>query len=94
METSMQPGFEQTPGEGGGRHSPGVLWSVGLRRVGHNLVTERQRHLGRTRAAGPPDAERPCSRRGSLGLFGLLKEVSEMVCFFSGEIISILVCLG
>ena len=35
--------FEQTPGDSGGhRKKPGVLQSIGLQRVGHDLVTEQQ----------------------------------------------------
>ena len=35
--------FEQTPGDGEGRTGePGVLQSMGSKRVGHNLATEQQ----------------------------------------------------
>ena len=33
--------FEQTPGDSEGQESPGVLQSMGLQRVGHNLATEQ-----------------------------------------------------
>ena len=36
--------FEQTPGDGGGHHmpeEPGVLQSIGLQRVRHNLATQQ-----------------------------------------------------
>ena len=34
--------FEQTPGHIGRTWKPGVLWSMGLQRVRHDLATEQQ----------------------------------------------------
>ena len=34
--------FEQTPGDNRGMGKPGVLQSMGLQRIGHDLVTEQQ----------------------------------------------------
>ena len=34
--------FEQSPGDGEGAGEPGVLQSMGLYRIGHNLGTEQQ----------------------------------------------------
>ena len=34
--------FEQAPGDGGRTGKPGVLQSMGLQKVGHDLVTEQQ----------------------------------------------------
>ena len=34
--------FEQAPGDGERTGTPGVLQSMGLRRVGHDRVTEQQ----------------------------------------------------
>ena len=38
-------GLGQTPGDKRGAGKPGVLQPMGLRRVGHNLVTEQQQHV-------------------------------------------------
>lgn len=35
--------FELIPGDSGGQREPGMLWSMGSQRIGHNLVNEELR---------------------------------------------------